>query len=275
MIQRTIFDYLPPEGGNKPPRKDRKRLGLCRDCAAPARPGKTYCQDCAKKAAKLLAARASTLKAQGLCTKCTAPASPGKTRCNACAEMGAKFVAARTSALKAQGLCKQCGKCPLAESSGFYCDSCLKLVRERIAAKRKTDFGKWENSVRARTPQTAKGIQLTAPTCFDWTHEDFRVCFVEYPAGPKNVIDHKIPLACAELPGGKVDKAFGRICADLPNLQLLTQRGNSKKGRNLDEVIAARSDQLRAEGLAGAALFRRLCDEFSEQAEVYADIGDE
>ena len=206
-----------------------------------------------------------------ICENCPAPVLPGNSKCAGCLEKHSNWVDARRANLIADGKCAYCGQFPIAASSKRKCVSCLKKDAEYNNARHQGEFGKWLNGVRTSTGFVSKGTTSKSPKYLDWTHEDFACRFVDHRKGNKRVIDHQIPLSCAELPGREVDWEFARVVAGLENLQLISSRANTRKGNDLDPIVLAKSKELRAQGLSGAPLFHRLWEEFSEAAQIYGD----
>ena len=215
--------------------------------------------------------RQQSRKKIGLCSRCPGQAMPGRTQCAKCQEKTNKEINEHRAELIRNGVCYKCAKNPISPKSGSRCAQCLYKCEKDNGKRLQGEFGKWKNNVGSSTRSVAKGITNKAPKNFDWTHEDFVCRFVDYGKGNKRVIDHQIPLSCAELPGREVDWEFARVVAGLENLQLISSKANSHKGKNLDRIVLAKSKELRSQGLSGAPLFHALWDEFSEAAQMYGD----
>ncbi len=65
-------------------RLKRKALGICQACKSPARPGKTLCSDCNRKASARGIHYSRLRLARGLCAGCSNPAINGCKRCENC-----------------------------------------------------------------------------------------------------------------------------------------------------------------------------------------------
>ena len=208
---------------------------------------------------------------KGICRECPALAMPGKTQCAKCQERTNKESDERRAERTKKGVCYRCAKNTVSPKSGSRCAQCLYKCKEDNRKRSQGEFGKWQRGVRNFTGFVAKGKKSKSPKYLDWTHEDFVCRFVDYRKGNKRVVDHQIPLSCAELPGREVDWEFARVVAGLENLQLISSKANSHKGKNLDRIVLAKSKELRSQGLSGAPLFHALWDEFSEAAQMYGD----
>lgn len=64
--------------------KERRRAGLCVRCPKPARPNKSMCANCAKKALARLKAKRAEYIANGRCARCGAPQDKSGTECTKC-----------------------------------------------------------------------------------------------------------------------------------------------------------------------------------------------
>jgi len=213
-------------------------------------------------------------KKSRLCSRCSGQAMPGRTQCAKCQEKTNKEINEHRAELIKKGVCYKCAKNPISPKSGSRCAQCLYKCEKYNGKRFQGEFGKWRMGVYSSTCSVAKGTSNKSPTYFDWTHEDFACRFVDHRKGSKRVIDHQIPLSCAELPGREVDWEFARVVAGLENLQLISSKANSHKGKNLDHKVLAKSNQLRHQGIHGAQLFHALWDEFSEAAQMYGDLVD-
>lgn len=206
----------------------------------------------------------------GLC-RCQKPAVEGKTRCRDCAVKGAQKCADRRKKLIEEKTCTWCGKAPLAPGASNYCASCGLKIAQRMKRKREDAGRRWLDLVTSITRKIAKGLQKASKE-IPWTTEDFACKFVEFSGDLKGLfIDHIIHKNCALDLGGAKDLEMARCVLDLPNIQILTKSQNDKKGRFVDPLVLARCNALRLEGLAGAALFKRLCDEFYEAATAHQE----
>ncbi len=209
--------------------------------------------------------------ANGLCIVCGAPNPTGRSTCQTSREAQTKRATIRMSKLIAEGLCSKCGKAPLSDSSKWWCAACLDKHASRMKQLRQSPFGKWEHEARRKTSSVGRGYIKDRRKQYGWSHEDFICQFPDWRGmDDLRVIDHVIPLSCAEMSGGELDQEFSKVVTRLQNLQLLNHSANLLKGHDTDRAILVRSLALRGEGLTGVPLFHRLWDEFSDQAQAHA-----
>ena len=120
----------------------KREKGKCSSCGNDARPGRAFCEECAKK--RTLTFRQK--RESGVCTECTRNTVPGKTRCEYHLEQRSRYQKNLADNRIANDLCPNCGKHPL-NGEKMLCEKCRQRGLRNINNKH---FGGNRDSVLER-----------------------------------------------------------------------------------------------------------------------------
>lgn len=125
-------------------KKQKKEAGLCVECGALSRAGKTRCGKCAEKA-KIYAKRLKEQKkAAGVCIRCGKyPSLPDKTICNGCRIDGSKRATNRTKKRMASGCCIECDQAAIKNNLCQYHSECRleQIAQAKIRRDKRREAG--------------------------------------------------------------------------------------------------------------------------------------